>query len=118
MGALAKPRHPSAKESVITITVDEFHSKSSSDNGLRLSNGASPTTSSANYHNELELQHADKNQNEKLLTDKKYTLSRSYSEVFMNNDDSYITPGADMILDPNNYDSESGKRVNVHYSIF
>ena len=66
----------------------------------------------------MELQHADKNQNEKLLTDKKYTLSRSYSEVFMNNDDSYITPGADMILDPNNYDSESGKRVNVWYWIF
>ena len=61
---------------MITITVDEFHSKSSSDNGLRLSNGTSPSLS-ANHNSGLETH--DKNKNGSSLT-------HSYSEVFMNND--------------------------------
>ena len=97
LGALAKPGRPSAKESVITITVDEFHTNSNSDNGLKLSNGTSPSLS-ANKNSESE---THKKCNESSLT-------HSYSEVFMNND-SYIAPGADMLLDPNIYDAESGK---------
>ena len=97
LGALAKPGRPSAKESVITITVDEFHTNSNSDNGLKLSNGTSPSLS-ANKNSESE---THKKCNESSLT-------HSYSEVFMNND-SYIAPGADMLLDPNIYDEESGK---------
>ena len=94
---MAKPGRPSAKESVITITVDEFHTNSNSDNGLKLSNGTSPSLS-ANKNSESE---THKKCNESSLT-------HSYSEVFMNND-SYIAPGADMLLDPNIYDEESGK---------
>ena len=111
MGALAKPRHPSAKQNVITITVDEFHSNSNSDNdGLWLSNGSSPSTTSANQNSESETHYYNNkmtlNQDNEQKTG---MLSRSYSEVFMNND-SYVTPGADILLDPNNYDVESGKK--------
>ena len=100
VGALAKPGHPSANENVITITVDEFHSNSNSDNGLRLSNGTSPSLS-ANHNSGLETHDRNKNGS---------SLTHSYSEVFMNND-SYIAPGADMLLDPHSYDVESGKNA-------
>ena len=94
------PGPPSANENVITITVDEFHTNSNSDNGIRLSNGTSPSLS-ANHSSEFE--NHDKNKNGSSLT-------HSYSEVFMNND-SYIAPGADMLLDPHSYDVESGKKA-------
>ena len=100
VGALAKPGHPSAKESVITITVDEFRTNSNSDNGIKLSNGTSPSLS-ANQNSESETHKKSKNNS---------SLTHSYSEVFMNND-SYIAPGADMLLDPNIYDEESGKNA-------
>ena len=109
VGALAKPGHPSANENVITITVDEFHSNSNSDNGLRLSNGTSPSPTSANHNSESETHYCEsKGQNDnELMTG---MLTRSYSEVFMNND-SYVTPGADILLDKNNFDVESGKKA-------
>ena len=100
VGALAKPGHPSAKENVITITVDEFRSNSNSDNGLRLSNGTSPTLS-ANHNSETETHKRLKSET---------SITHSYSEVFMNND-SYIAPGADVLLDPHSYDAESGKNA-------
>ena len=92
---------------MITITVDEFQSNSNSDNSLRLSNGTSPSPTSANHNSESETHYY----NDKKLNDnekKTGMLSHSYSEVFMNND-SYVTPGADILLDPNIYDVESGK---------
>ena len=91
---------PSAKENVITITVDEFRSNSNSDNGLRLSNGTSPTLS-ANHNSETETHKRLKSET---------SITHSYSEVFMNND-SYIAPGADVLLDPHSYDAESGKNA-------
>ena len=101
---MAKPGHPSAKQSVITITVDEFHSHSNSDNDLRLSNGTS-TSPSANHNSdnsESEIQNKSIEQNEP-------TLIHSYSEVFMNNE-YYVSPAADILLNQSNYDDESGKR--------
>jgi hypothetical protein len=105
---LAKPQHPSAKQSVITIKVDEFHSNSNSDNGPKLSNGTSPSPTSANHNSESKT-HYDKSKRQSDNDKKTGMLSHSYSEVFMNND-SYVTPGADILLDPNNYDDGSGKK--------
>ena len=79
-------QNPSSKKNVITINVDEFHSNSNSDNGHKLSNGASPSSISANQES---------------------MFHNSSSELFMNN----ATPGADIQLAPDNYDAKSGKKI-------
>ncbi len=79
-------QNPSSKQSVITINVDEYHSNSNSDNGHKLSNGASPSAISANQES---------------------MFHNSSSKLFMNND----APGADTLLEHDNYDAESGKKI-------
>ena len=96
---------------MITLTVDEFHSNSNSDNSLsRYSNGNNSPAQSANHNSDT---HPATKIN--LKNYRESTLSTSYSEVFMNND-SYVAPGADILLDPSNYNPESGKRGTLRSS--
>ena len=91
---------------MITINVDEFHSNPNSDNGLRLSNGTSPSPS-ANLHvgpdnHIVDFKSVTQN-------DKESSLYNSSSEVFVDNE-CYIVPVADRLWDSRKCYSESVKK--------
>lgn len=75
------------------------------DNGLRLSNGTSPSPSANESESFKSSKHKSIKENEQ------QSLYLSSSELFMNNQ-SYVTPGAELLASStNNVDPKSGKEI-------